>query len=127
MGEPESLGAQLRRSRLRRFVGRSGEVELLRHALDGRSAAGDSGEVSPFRVLFLHGPGGVGKSTLIDVFADVTESVGARVVRLDARLIPPTRAAILESLGDRLAGHDPPVLLVSLHHAHGFWSQLRRQ
>jgi AAA ATPase domain len=112
VGERESLGAQLRRARLRRFVGRSGEVELLRHALDGRSAAGDTGELSPFRVLFLHGPGGVGKSTLIDVFADVAETEGARVVRLDARLVPPTRAAILDTLGDRLAAHGSPVLLV---------------
>jgi hypothetical protein len=112
MGERESLGAQLRRARLRRFVGRAGEIELLRRALHGLSAEGDAIGLVSFRVLFLHGPGGVGKSTLIDVLADVAETEGAGVVRVDARLVPPTRAGILDALGDRLAGQDRPVLLL---------------
>jgi hypothetical protein len=109
MGERESLGAKLRRARLRRFVGRSGEVELLRRALHVLSADGDATEPYSFRVLFLHGPGGVGKSTLIDVLAGVAETEGAGVVRIDARLVPPTRDGILDALGDRLGGcHVPP-------------------
>ncbi|MEJ3657933.1 ATP-binding protein [Actinomycetes bacterium KLBMP 9759] len=112
MGEREPLGSQLRRARLRRFVGRSGEVELLRRALLSLSTGGGDAEPSPFRVLFLHGPGGVGKTTLIDLFADVAESEGACVVRIDGRLITPTRAAVLEELGDRLAHDRPPLLLV---------------
>ncbi len=112
MGERESLGAQLRRARLRRFVGRSGEVELLRRALLSLSAEGRDAELSSFRVLFMHGPGGVGKSTLIDLFADVAEAEGACVVRIDARLIAPTRDAVLEELGDRLGDDRPPLLLI---------------
>jgi AAA ATPase domain len=112
MGERESLGAKLRRARLRRFVGRSGEVELLRRALHVLSADGDATEPYSFRVLFLHGPGGVGKSTLIDVLAGVAETEGAGVVRIDARLVPPTRDGILDALGDRLGGCDRPVLFV---------------
>jgi hypothetical protein len=112
MGERESLGARLRRARQSRFVGRSGEVELMRRALHGLSTDGDATEPFSFRVLFLHGPGGVGKSMLIDVLADVAQSEGGDVVRIDARLVPPTRAGILDALGDRLDGRDRPVLLV---------------
>jgi hypothetical protein len=112
MGEWESLGARLRQARLRRFVGRSGEVDLLRRALHGLSADGDATEPVPFRILFVHGPGGIGKSTLIDVLADVAGTEGAAVVRVDARLVPPTRAGILDALGDRLDGRDRLVLLL---------------
>jgi energy-coupling factor transporter ATP-binding protein EcfA2 len=111
MGERGSLGGQLRQARRRRFVGRSGEVELLRRALHALSGDGD-GEPVPFRVLFLHGPGGVGKTTLIDVLAGVAESDGAAVVRIDARLVAPTRAGVVDALGDRLDGRDRPVLFI---------------
>ncbi len=122
MVERESLGEHLRRARLRRFVGRSGEVELLRHAVHSLTTEGsaDGGIPEPFRVLFLHGPGGVGKSSLLDLFADAAESEAVRVVRIDARLITPTRAAVLGALDNRLEDrlddgldvHGPPVLLV---------------
>ncbi len=112
MGERESLGARLRRARLGRFVGRSGEVELMRRAFYGLSTDGDATDPFSFRVLFLHGPGGVGKSTLIDVLADVAKSEGADVVRIDARLVPQTRAGILDALDDRLDGRSRLVLLV---------------
>ena len=38
-------------------------------------------------VLFLHGPGGVGKTTLLDAYALEAASGGARVVRLSGRQV----------------------------------------
>jgi len=67
------LGERLRDLRRRSFVGRDPEVAAF------RSALADSG------LLFVHGPGGVGKSALLDRFADVAADAGRSVVRVDAR------------------------------------------
>jgi len=67
------LGERLRDLRQRSFVGRDREIGLF------RSALADSG------LLFVHGPGGVGKSTLLDQFADLAADAGRSVVRVDAR------------------------------------------
>jgi hypothetical protein len=63
------LGARLRETRTRTFVGCSGEIELFRSAL----LAPDS----PVSVLFLHRPGGVGKSSVLDILTDVAAADGA--------------------------------------------------
>jgi hypothetical protein len=67
------LGERLRDLRRRSFVGRDPEVAAF------RSALADSG------LLFVHGPGGVGKSALLDRFADIAADAGRSVVRVDAR------------------------------------------
>ncbi len=72
-----SLGDLLTARRRAQFVGREGEVELFRSAL--------AAEDPPFRVLFVHGPGGVGKSSLLDAYAAAAEAGGAEVLRLDGR------------------------------------------
>ena len=51
-----TVADRLRQARRRRFVGRTGELELFRTAL----TSGESG----FTVLFVHGPGGIGKTDL---------------------------------------------------------------
>ncbi|MCF3132729.1 hypothetical protein [Streptomyces olivochromogenes] len=76
-------------------------------------------------VLFLYGPGGVGKSSVLDVLADVAVADGANVVRLDGRHVPPTSgallgvlAAVLDSGGDplrELAELSRPVLLIDTY------------
>ena len=55
------LGDVLVSRRRQRFVGRAAEIELFRACLDAESPA--------FAVLFVHGPGGIGKSSLLDAFA----------------------------------------------------------
>lgn len=52
-----SLANRLSASRLRRFVRRSAELELFR--------AAPSREMPDFAVIHIHGPGGMGKSTLL--------------------------------------------------------------
>ncbi|HEU4422835.1 MAG TPA: AAA family ATPase [Pilimelia sp.] len=92
-GSPDArgtLGQSLRRARRRRFVGRSGELELFR---GGLADAEDS-----FRVLFLHGPGGVGKTALLGAFEELATDAGATAVRLDTRNVQPSPAAVLDAL-----------------------------
>ncbi|ACY98526.1 MULTISPECIES: AAA family ATPase [Thermomonospora] len=105
---PATLADRLRQARRRRFVGRAEELELLRSAL--------ACDEPPFGVLFVHGPGGVGKSTLLTMLAEVAEEAGARPVRLDARTLEPTPPAFLAAVralgGDREREGARTVLMV---------------
>ncbi|MEO3824796.1 AAA family ATPase [Actinomadura sp. B10D3] len=83
-----TVGDRLRRARRRRFVGRGGEIELFRTAL----ADGD------FSVLFLHGPGGVGKSALLGEMAEAAREAGVVPVTVDARTLTPEPAAFLRAV-----------------------------
>jgi hypothetical protein len=74
------------------FVGRAAEIELFRaavHALD-----------PPFSVLFLHGPGGIGKSALLDRLADAADKSGARVVGLDVDALVADRSVMSRVVGE---------------------------
>jgi hypothetical protein len=96
------------------FVGRDAERELVAAAL-----AGDGG----FAVLFVHGPGGIGKSALLRRIGADAEAAGVRTVTVDARTIDPSPDGFLAALAEQLAlpaGEDPvpalrdlsPLLLV---------------
>lgn len=69
-------------ARRRRFVGRAAELELFRTALEDARP--------PFTVLFVHGPGGVGKSTLLSAMADAAADAGVPALRLDLRGVEPS-------------------------------------
>jgi hypothetical protein len=62
------------------FVGREVELRLLRDALAG-------GPDAP-SVLWVHGPGGIGKSALIRQYAKEAAAVGRTVVHVDGRVVP---------------------------------------
>ena len=94
----QALGELLAARRRRLFVGRAAELELVRSALD---SSGPS-----FSVLFVHGPGGIGKSSLLDAFARLAEEAGAIVARVDGRTLSPTPPGLLEELGRRLTVPD---------------------
>ncbi|TDB92144.1 ATP-binding protein [Micromonospora fluostatini] len=79
------LAGLLRTTRDQAFVGRAADLALFRSAL-----AGVPGTPS---VFFLHGPGGVGKSTLLRRFADESRDAGRLVVELDGRLVDPAPQA----------------------------------
>ena len=57
---------------------------------------------SPIALLHLYGPPGIGKTTLLDVYADLAAEAGATVVRLDGRELLPAPHAVLEALGEVL-------------------------
>ena len=65
----------------RRFVGRTAELALFRTALDAAEP--------PYVVLHVHGPGGIGKTTLIQQFARLAQEAGRTVLRLDMRDVEP--------------------------------------
>lgn len=94
----DRLANRLSASRLRRFVGRSAELELFRAAL--------SRELPDFAVLHIHGPGGMGKSTLLREFARLAVEAGRFPLLLDCRHLDPSPAGFLTGL--QLALQLPP-------------------
>lgn len=95
-GGPESatLRDAVESRRRETFVGRTSECELFAAAL--------AAEDAPFSVLFVHGPGGIGKSALLDEFASQAGAADAMVVRVDGRAVVPTPDAVLAALGESL-------------------------
>jgi len=87
-GNGQTLGHRLQTARERSFVGRATERALFRSALDGDDDA--------FSVLYLHGLGGVGKTTLLRQLSGDARAAGRAVIHLDARMISPTPAAFEE-------------------------------
>ena len=87
---PATIGEVLSAKRQRRFVGRRAELELLRASV----AAGPS-DVS---VMHVHGPGGIGKTSLLEAFAGVAAAEGATVVRLDARELVASPSTMLDAM-----------------------------
>lgn len=93
-------------ARDRGFVGRRAELDAVAASLEGRSAV---------RVHLVHGPGGIGKSTLLDACVRAASARGLSTVYVDAREIEPTAAGLLAALAERTAGTDgsePDLLLV---------------
>ena len=91
IGSAGTLGDLLAARRRRRFVGRTSEVELFQLALETPDP--------PFLLLHIHGPPGIGKTSLLDVLAGLAADAGARVVRLDGRDLVPSPPAVLQALG----------------------------
>lgn len=85
-----SLGELLSTLRHRLFVGRASECELFRSALTTTPP--------PFAVLLLHGPGGIGKSSLVEAFARIASGLGATVARLDGRAVGTSAADVIRAL-----------------------------
>jgi hypothetical protein len=77
-------------ARGRRFVGRAHELELFRAAL----AAAEP----PYVVLHVYGPGGIGKTTLVQQFACLGHDAGRAVVRLDMRDVESAPAIVCAAL-----------------------------
>ena len=108
-----TVADRLKTARRRRFVGRAAELELFLGALAASEPS--------FSVLWLHGPGGVGKTALLGAFAESAEDAGVRVVSLDLRTVEPSPPAFMAELGralgrpteafprDALAGGEPAV------------------
>ncbi|MGP4046192.1 AAA family ATPase [Streptomyces sp. 2A115] len=119
MQDGGSLGDLVVTARDRAFSGRVAERALFRSAL-----AGDP-EGSP--VLFLHGPGGIGKSTLLRRFAREAREAGRLVVEVDGRTVSATPENFEEAAG-KAVGKPGAVLLVdTFEHCQGlehwFWEQ----
>jgi hypothetical protein len=100
-----TVADRLRGARRRGFVGRAAELELFGAALEAPEP--------PFSVLWICGPGGVGKTTLLAALAEAARAAGRAPVLLDLRGIEPSPPAFTAELA-RASGLDAdrPVLLL---------------
>jgi hypothetical protein len=96
------LEQYLRYARNRAFVGRAAEMESFRDALTGDSV---------FTFFYIHGPGGIGKTTLLRRLAAEAERAGRPVVRMDRYDPIGVVAAVLAAQPLSLTGTPGPVLL----------------
>jgi hypothetical protein len=78
----ERLADRLSSARQRRFTGREHELSLFRSAL--------ASDEPPWAVLFVHGPGGVGKTTLLDTFVRAARGMGVASTIIDGHLVDPS-------------------------------------
>jgi AAA ATPase domain len=97
-GRRPRLADRLAAARRRRFVGREAELALFAAAL--------ADPEPPFALLYVHGPGGVGKTLLLGEFARLGDEAGVPAVRLDGRDLDPSPPGFLAALGRAL--EEPP-------------------
>ena len=76
------------------FVGRGDELDSLLESLEKKGHL----------VVHIHGMAGIGKSSLLAVFAERARGAGATVVLLDCRTIEPTPTGFLRSLRGAIGG-----------------------
>jgi hypothetical protein len=107
------LADRLAAARRGRFVGRLAEIELFRSALLAPEL--------PFAVLYVHGPGGVGKTTLIREYARLAGECGRPVIHLDGRTIESSPPGFLLALRRSLGLEDGAALPVDDWPAAGLW------
>lgn len=97
------LGDLLDDARRRTFVGRRPELASFDDVLLGRS---------PRRVLLVHGPGGIGKTTLLLEFRTRARAADRTVLLLDARDVDPSpegfENAVTAALGQSAETRQPP-------------------
>ncbi|MBK8459211.1 MAG: AAA family ATPase [Micropruina sp.] len=95
----ERMADRIAAVRRRQFVGRAAELALVGSLLTAEDAGA---------VVFLYGPGGVGKTTLLRQIASLGSEAGRLVLRLESRDVPPIPASVLAALA-AAAGCDPAV------------------
>ncbi|MCX4904816.1 ATP-binding protein [Streptomyces sp. NBC_00878] len=94
---------RVQRARDRAFVGRSAELTSFRSMLSGDDHAP--------AVLYVYGPGGIGKTMLLRRFAAEARAVGREVLQIDGRITRPTSEAFEKEARTVLTG-EHSVLLV---------------
>src|SRR3569833_1074826 len=107
------LADRLGASRDKYFVGRAAELETFRTAL--RRTTPDR----PVSLLFVHGPGGIGKSVLLSRFRRMAAATDASVVVLDGRDLEPSPPGFLTRLCEALGvstDQAPATALAALAH-----------
>jgi DNA-binding winged helix-turn-helix (wHTH) protein len=95
-----SIGDRLSAKASKRFVGRESELALLREAISPGQPT------TP--LFFVHGPGGIGKTTLMEHLRTEAAAEGIVFVRIDALGVSPEPNAILAALANALGMSEPP-------------------
>lgn len=105
------LADHLRAARRRRFVGRETERALFQATLNT--------EKWPFFILHVYGPGGVGKTTLLQEFVALCQTHQVAALSLDARHLDPSpnsfTLALQLAVGSDTAGSPFDVLAAQSH------------
>lgn len=101
----DTLSGALDDARRLGFVGRAAELAAFGDAVEGRT---------PARVLFVHGPGGIGKSTLLDEMRRRAVARGRPVVSLDGGDVAGSMPAVAAAVAT-VADDPGPVLLVDTY------------
>ncbi|MFI2907947.1 AAA family ATPase [Streptomyces sp. PDY-4] len=111
------LGEHVAAARARAFVGRAAERDAFRAALAGEA------EARP--VLFVHGPGGIGKSALLHRLSWDATAAGRTVVWVDGARTPADACGRLDAFRDVLDDPAPVLLVDSLERCTGLEAWLR--
>src|SRR5262245_22480700 len=82
------------------FVGREDELRALTDAVQAADP--------PFAVAYIHGPGGIGKSSFVRATLDALPKEYQRL-RLDCREVEPTADGVLSALAALIGGENKPV------------------
>ncbi|MFF7472798.1 ATP-binding protein [Streptomyces sp. NPDC008092] len=117
-GTGHRLEERLRAARERGFVGRPAERAVFRSALDGKD--------DTFCVLYVHGPGGIGKSALLQRFADDARAAGRPVRLVDGRTVGPSPEAFTEQAGDEVRAPGAVLLVDTFERCEDVGPWLRR-
>jgi DNA-binding winged helix-turn-helix (wHTH) protein len=101
-----SIGDRLSARASRRFIGREGELALLREAVSASQPG------TP--LFFVHGPVGIGKTTLLERLRADAALNGTLFVRIDATGVSPDPNAVLAALSTALRLHEPAATVEEL-------------
>lgn len=108
---PTTLAHRLSAARRNRFVGRETERQLFESALTAAEL--------PFNLLFIFGPGGVGKTALLAEFRRLCESANSAALTLDGRDLEPSTDSFTAALTQALhlpIGSSPLETLAAQRH-----------
>jgi hypothetical protein len=112
-----TLSARLSELDSRRFVGRVAELAMLERCLEPDP---------PFQVVLVHGPGGIGKSTLLREFGRRARGHGFELFALEGRDITPTPDGIESLLAPARSSQRPLVTIDTFEKVAGLAGYLRR-
>jgi class 3 adenylate cyclase len=110
-----TLSDRLSEAALGAFVGREEELRSLTDAVQAPEP--------PFAVAYIHGPGGIGKSSFVQATLDALPKEYQKL-RLDCREVEPTADGVLSALAALIGGESKPVDVEALSQRLG--SQARR-
>lgn len=113
-----TLGARLAQLDSGRFVGRGQELEFFDRLWV---------DEPPASVVLVHGPGGIGKSTLLRAVARRAESHGWTPVFVEGRDMPPVADALAKALAPALDAERPLVIFDTWERMTALGGYLRRE
>ncbi|MFJ8546859.1 AAA family ATPase [Streptomyces sp. NPDC093586] len=114
---PPLVGDRVQQARDRAFTGRTTEIAVFRAALSGADGAPT--------VLYVHGPGGIGKSMLLRRFGTEAREAGRDVLEIDARITQPTPEAFEKEAGQAHASGRTVLLIDTFEYCQALEGWLR--